>query len=120
MAPSFTGRPDTPVLHLSIARDFSATPGGRYRIQGPNSGEQFREEALIPRFDQAQRENTLLVVDLDGVFGYGPSFLEEAFGGLVREKKSLKAVQSVLRIVSEKAPYDAADIERYMREALNK
>jgi len=48
------------------------------------SGEHFRETVLIPLYLQAKQENTKLFIDLDDTYGYPPSFLEEAFGGLAR------------------------------------
>ena len=66
--------------HISIARDYSSVPAGRFKEDGPFSGQRFREEMLLP----ALRSATTVTVDLDGVEGYGSSFLEEAFGGLVR------------------------------------
>jgi hypothetical protein len=120
MAHSCTGKPDSEIATLSIAKDFSPTPGGRYRRQGPNSGEQFREEVLLPRFEEAALANKILVVDLDGGLGYASSFLEEAFGGLVRLKKSVAVVERTLRFVSNDEPYQIKDIQRYIREALDK
>lgn len=67
---------------INIAAEFSKTPGGRYRTDGPASGEEFRESVLIP----ALRENATIVIELDGTRGYPSSFLEEAFGGLVRRQ----------------------------------
>jgi len=66
---------------INLARDFSATPGGRFRTDGPYTGERFREDLLWPTL----RKSEQVVVQLDGVEGFGSSFLEEAFGGLVRE-----------------------------------
>ena len=67
---------------ISIARDFSRFPAGRFRDDGKASGEAFREDKLVP----ALRDNDVhkVVVIFDGVAGFGSSFLEEAFGGLVR------------------------------------
>jgi hypothetical protein len=65
---------------ISVARDFSRTPGPRYTSQGHWSGEEFRK-----RLEQELRRHERLIVDLDGTRGYGSSFLDEAFGGLVRE-----------------------------------
>lgn len=65
---------------ISVARDFSQVPAGRLAGDGPYNGEKFREEFLLP----ALKNNDFVIVDLDGVEGYGSSFLEEAFGGLVR------------------------------------
>ena len=56
-------------------------PGGRYRTDGPCSGEAFREDYLVPELSEDQ---TCVTVSLIGVPGLSSSFLEEAFGGLVR------------------------------------
>ena len=66
---------------LTVAQDFSRSPAGRYLTDGPNSGERFREEMLYPALSKDKVE-----VVLDGVLTLGSSFLDEAFGGLVREK----------------------------------
>lgn len=60
--------------------EFTKYPGPRYINLGSNSGEKFREEYLIT----ALKESSEISVNLDGVLGYGSSFLEEIFGGLVR------------------------------------
>ena len=67
---------------ISVAKDFSRFPAGRHCVDGPFSGEKFREDKLVPALIQS----TKVIIDLDGALGYGSSFLEEAFGGLVREK----------------------------------
>ena len=66
---------------IRIAEAFSPYPGPRYAKLGDYSGEEFREEILIP----ALKKGGPLTVDLDGTKGYGSSFLEEAFGGAVRK-----------------------------------
>lgn len=66
---------------LTIATDFSKSPSGRVPSDGPNSGQRFRDELLYPALSKDKVE-----VVLDGVFTLGSSFLEEAFGGLVRVK----------------------------------
>ena len=70
---------------FSVAREFTDTPGPRYRKQGKFSGEEFRELFLEPLFKQYMLSGTKIEIDLDGVYGYPTSFLEEAFGGLVRK-----------------------------------
>ncbi len=67
---------------LSIAKDFSRFPAGRFESDGKFPGEVCRRRLLVP----ALNEGGDLVVDLRGTLGYGSSFLEEAFGGLVREE----------------------------------
>ena len=65
---------------ISIANDFTKYPGGRYRKHGKGSGEEFREEYLVPNIEKQEQ----ITIVLDGTAGYSSSFLEEAFGGLVR------------------------------------
>lgn len=65
---------------VSIAKDFSETPGGRSERDGPHNGRRFREKFLEP----AVRDHIELVIDLDGVAGLPGSFCDEAFGALVR------------------------------------
>lgn len=75
----------TGLRKIEIASDFSKVPGGRFVKHGPDSGEQFRNQILKPALLEARRSGTPVVVVLDGVAGYAGSFLEEAFGGLVRK-----------------------------------
>jgi hypothetical protein len=65
---------------INVAKDYSRFPAGRYRTDGPFSGERFREDILEPALHQAD----VIEIELDGVSGFGSSFLDEAFGGLVR------------------------------------
>ncbi len=67
-----------------IAEQFSETPGGRFRKHGPWSGEEFRDDVLRGLLQNAMASGDRLIVVLDGTAGYGSSFLEEAFGGLIR------------------------------------
>ncbi len=71
---------NTDTVFIDVARDFSPTPGGRYERESKWSGEEFRIRLLEP----ALRAGKRIVVDLDGAVGFTTSFLEEAFGGLVR------------------------------------
>lgn len=72
-------------LRKSVARDFSRHPGPRLRRQGKFSGEEFRD-VLLEWLEHADH----LIVDLDGTSGYGSSFLDEAFGGLIRNRHMTK------------------------------
>jgi hypothetical protein len=65
---------------VSIAEDFTRFPAGRYRKNGSTSGEEFRMRFL----EEPLRKREEVTVRLDGTIGYGSSFLEEAFGGIVR------------------------------------
>jgi hypothetical protein len=97
---------------ISIAKQYSRTPAGRYRSDGPRSAEQFREEILAPALSRGQD----VTVDLDGTLGYSFSFLEEAFGGLVRNGFQLADLKSRLHITTSLAVYEER-VWRYMSEA---
>lgn len=79
---------------VSIAEDFTKYPGGRYRKNGKGSGEEFRDVYLVPCLERGEA----ITVVLDGTAGYSSSFLEEAFGGLVRRGYDGKALQRLLKI----------------------
>lgn len=98
--------------------DFTKFPGPRYKKYGANSGEEFRDSVLLPAL-QSDHE---LVVILDGVRGFGSSFLEEAFGGLIsRCNLSRSDVDFLMsNIVSKDDPTLAEEIRDYMQEALSK
>jgi hypothetical protein len=83
---------------ISVATDFTRFPSGRYQINGTTSGEEFRERFLIPAISNGIRTKVLL----DGTIGYGSSFLEEAFGGLVRKVNlSADVILGVLELETE-------------------
>lgn len=100
---------------ISIARDFSDTPGGRYRKDGEFSGEEFRDRLLRPAFE-ALEEHQKLTIDLDGAYGYPVSFLEEAFGGLAREFGS-RLVLNKLDFVCYDEPSLIDQIRGHIRDA---
>lgn len=104
---------------LSIAEQFSRYPGPRYRNDGPYSGEQFREELLLPAVRSAIQSNGLLTVVLDQVAGYGSSFLEEAFGGLIREGLSIEDLSKHLEIVArtERFQHHRLRAQMYIQDA---
>jgi hypothetical protein len=103
-------------LEINIAQEFTPTPGPRFIREGKFSGEQFREEVLKERFVQALQESAILNIDLDGGYGYAPSFLEEAFGGLAREYGPAPVLKT-LRFKSDEEPLLIRDIDGYIRKA---
>jgi len=101
---------------IEVAKDFSRFPAGRYRSDGPWSGEQFREEHLVPAL---RDPNTHVLVMLDGALGYGSSFLEEVFGGLVRINGfKAKDLHSRLRITSNTDSTLADEAWSYIDDAV--
>ena len=67
---------------IDITNDFSRYPAGRYMVHGDATGEGFRTKYLVP----ALRKYDHVIIKTDGILSSGSSFLEEAFGGLVREE----------------------------------
>jgi hypothetical protein len=75
------------MITVNIANDFTRYPSGRYKKNGNTSGEAFRERFLEEPLSRGES----ILVEFDGTIGYGSSFLEEAFGGLVRKLSIPKA-----------------------------
>lgn len=89
---------------IVVAQEFSETPAGRFVTDGPYSGEVFRETLLYPNLQKFD----LVEVDLDGTLGCGSSFLDEAFGGLVREKHmTVGELKRKLQIKTRRRFYEA-------------
>ncbi|MBC7199659.1 MAG: STAS-like domain-containing protein [Pseudomonas balearica] len=65
---------------INVVKDFNKKPYGRYPNDGEGCGQYFRQRVLAP----ALREHDKVHVILDGYNRYGRSFLDEAFGGLIR------------------------------------
>ena len=69
---------------IRIATDFSDKPGGRLRNLSSNSGQEFYEDILLPKFRQAVDDCEKLYIYLDGAKSYPNSFLDQSFGELAR------------------------------------
>lgn len=99
---------------ISVAKDFTPFPGPRLKERGEWSGEEFRDEILIP----ALQKNEPFTLDLDGVMNYPPAFLEEAFGGLIRCGYSLPQITQLMTLKCRK-PARIHEIEMYMTNEEN-
>ena len=105
-------------IFIDIAKHFSKTPGPRYIHEGDFSGESFRKNILYPKVKEVIAKNGKIVIILDGTAGYGTSFLEESFGGLIREDNlSYTDLINVLEFISNEEPYLINDIYSYLEEA---
>lgn len=102
---------------INIAKDYTKSPGGRFIKEGKFSGEEFREQILEPTFKKSQESGEELIVNLDGGYGYGSSFLEEAFGGLARKTNSNDVLK--IKLISDEEPKLIDDIQEYMKDELN-
>ncbi|OZY39372.1 hypothetical protein CJF43_23410 [Pseudomonas fragi] len=95
---------------------FSEFPGPRYIDLGPFSGELFRKEILLP---EIKANNGEITVVLDGAFGYGSSFLDEAFGGLIRDGVSKEIVLNICEnLISEDDPSLKLEVTQWVKEAI--
>ncbi len=87
--------------------EFSRFPSGRDDTDGDFNGKAFRERILAPEIELALKNNSKVCVSLDGVLSFGSSFLEEAFGGLVRNRiATSRDVLRVLEIEAENPSYE--------------
>lgn len=97
---------------IDIAKDFTLFPGGRYISDGDYSGEEFRNKFLVP----ALKSNEIIDIYLDGTRGYGSSFLEEAFGGLVRLHFNPEMLRERLNLITSR-PALKEEILDYIQQA---
>ncbi|WP_424964065.1 STAS-like domain-containing protein [Ekhidna sp.] len=105
-------------IEIKISTDFSLTPGPRYIHEGKNSGEKFRKEVLFPKMKEALAKKISITVNLDGTDGYGTSFLEESFGGLIRNNElDYKEIMANLTLISDEEEYLIDDVHEYLKDA---
>jgi hypothetical protein len=64
---------------IPVSKVFAVYVTGRRAEHGPNNGARFRDQFLLP----ALLADGNVTVDLTGLRGKTPSFLDEAFGSLV-------------------------------------
>ena len=104
------------MIKYSIAKNYTETPGPRYQNEGEYSGEHFRKTVLLNLVQEAQSKSERIELNLDGGYGYPTSFLEEAFGGLIRELKD-KSLLNLFDFISDEEPALINEIKDYMRAA---
>lgn len=95
-----------------FVKDYTKTPGGRYRTDGSGNGQAFREDYIENIWDKF--ENILII--LSGTSGYPSSFLEEVFGGLVRKFGNTQ-VNSKIKFSCPDDPFVEDEIRRYLKNA---
>ncbi len=90
--------------------------GPRYISIGPNSGEEFREDVLIPWLKNLHisgYEFHEAYINFCGTHTYNPAFLHEAFGGAIKKGYDVLFNVELIGIPRE----ERARIGKYMREA---
>ena len=90
-------------MRFNVAKDFTKYMGGRYKKFGPKSGEELRDDFLIPMLKKNPED--FLFVDLTDVMVCWAT-LEEIFGGLVR--KMGPKVADRIRIIGDDDDCEAA------------
>lgn len=96
-----------------VLRELTKFPCGRTPIDGVYSGETFRKEQLL----MALRSPGNVTVDLKGTVALPSSWLEEAFGGLVREEKYTAHELNSRLILQTASPLISKQIWRYIASA---
>lgn len=104
-----------PIIKISIAENFSKTPGPRLIKEGSNSAELFLQQSLEEQFKSVLDTDSKLEINLDGTLGYGTSFLEEIFGGLAR-KYGADNVTDKIDIISKEEPWLIDEIKSYVKD----
>jgi len=98
---------------INVAKEFSIMPVGRYYSDGEGSGQAFREEILSPKIKNGQ----MVEVNINGLVALGSSFMEEAFGGLIRaDGISIEKIRELLSITPVDDDY-ATEIWEYIEDA---
>jgi len=98
---------------IDLAKEFNFRPFGRYRADSDRSAQAFREDLLLP----ALQAHDHVTVDLSGTNFYGSSFLEEVFGGLVREGFTKDQLDRKLTVLHNKLPSVVTEAKEYIKEA---
>lgn len=110
------------ILKLNV-RDFTLYPGPGKKINNgtyiENSGEEFLEKHLLPKYNEAVASGKSLLVNMDGTKGYGPSFGLWAFKLLVAKTKD-KNIKERLQIKSNDDPLLLKRIWEWIDEEIAK
>jgi hypothetical protein len=93
-------------------KDRFPCPGPRYKKLGTASGEEFREWVI-----RELKHDPELTINFDGTAGYGSSFLEESFGGLIREGVSEIQIRNLI-LISKEEPDLIDEINEYIDDAI--
>jgi hypothetical protein len=97
------------VKAINVCQDFTRFPAGRFISDGSYSGQRFRDEFLIP----ALKSSDSVEIYLDGTLSPGSSFLEEAFGGLLRQGFTTSDLASRLKIFASDEVL-VAEVRQYL------
>ena len=91
-------------MTLNIATEFSDTPGGRHKVSGKHSAEEFYESLLKPRFEYASKNNLKLNVVFDEIKALPEHFIDEAFGQRLASEFGVDRISQHLTLTSKDNP----------------
>lgn len=101
----------------SVALSFSRTPSARVESEGKFPGVELRE-IISPLIKDCISRKEVFTIDLDGTAGFGTSFLEEVFGGLIRhEGLSFEDLKLYLTIKSDEEEDLIEECWDYIKDA---
>ena len=93
------------IIKIKISEDFTKHPGGRFIKDGDNSGEEFYNDFLKPKFEEILKDPEYkLEINFDGTYGYASSFISEVFRRLVIDFKDKSKIYEKLVFVSNDDP----------------
>lgn len=108
---------------IKVSKDFHDKPGGRDKLEGDFSGEDFLIKLLYPKFLKAIVLDYVLEVDLSNIYGYPSSFISGSFGSLsyrlgkeLGRKEAVALIMKHLKIVSEDNPMRAKETIKEIEE----
>ena len=97
------------VKAINVREDFTRFPAGRYISDGSYSGQRFRDKFLVP----ALSSSDVVEIYMDGTLSPGSSFLEEAFGGLLRQGFTSNDLASRIKIIASDEVL-VAEVQQYL------
>lgn len=106
-------------IYFDVGNQYNHRPMGRSPEDGRHNGERFRLEFLIKFLNQLE-QGQKIVLDFDNVSLAGSSFLEEAFGGLVRVHNFTPQQLSESIVIKHEPELNEVfkdRIEKYIKEA---
>lgn len=101
-------------LEYDFAKEFTKTPGPRYKSLGEHSGEEFRDilKELLKQYQ---------FIDIDGsgiTTSFNPSFLSEAFGKLADELGGSDELFKKVRLYSKTNDKLEEKFRRYVESTI--
>lgn len=94
------------ILKISLVNEFTDQPGGRLRITGPHSGQEFFEDHILPALEKSDS----IEIDLNEALGIPPSFLDESIGNLIKRLGINEYKRRVRIVLDEDDDPDSLDI----------